>query len=346
MARGAGRRLPLGVRRGASGRKTSLAACSALVLGLLAACRWGISHGSSRSLANSAAPDTAFVGAPSTSGPAVGRGAHAEQGRRLDVSEDFGRREFLAGVGLAGAWESQARSAQALANDQDGPVFTLDGIADRVLQYKQFGLRESGGNLAARAFLADGSCRITADEAFDGYAFWHANPSRVDPVLKVLRKLPKFTKDDNQTDWANAAKEALRPVCKIDPLPDDKTNSLKLYDNEPEQKVRMATSFAQDWYKSVCAMTGPDPAEEAQQQALDIGFICVMVCDAAGKKLPASSMAKFRDTKFKTQDIVDKMCSGLPWSLDSGPAKDLSGINSWNDFASATEVWRKPCGCQ
>lgn len=326
--------------------------CGALVLGLAVA--------STRALYRGSEPmPSAFIPAPGLTADMPGLG---QAGGHLQ------RRAALAGLGLSwsgaaasGVWASEqapvmpslsdkvgseeeiAKSIQYLADydrlvkeSKDTEKVWCDfAIVDRLGQY-QGAARELFNNKGGRSLLADGVCRIvTGGEPRDGFSLWH-QADRAQMVVNEVKKLGPPGKDI--VGWVKKTKDQLQPICKIDAQAAP-FNDIKVY------KAQQTNDIMQSIYKSLCSMTGEDPAEEPWTQAVSVGYICIVVCDSAGMKLPGQSLAKLTSSKKQTQSSVDDLCTAIPWTLDTGASVNFKALDSVDGFAKSSEKWRKVCGC-
>ena len=104
----------------------------------------------------------------------------------------------------------------------------------------------------------------------------------------------------------------------------------------------------ENWLKALCAPSSSpvwrgayDPAYMPQQQALTVGFVCIVTCEASGVKLSADAMA---DLSSYSAAARDDICDALPWD-DAAPAR-FGGTTRREELARLTEpLLDTPCTC-
>lgn len=247
------------------------------------------------------------------------------------------RKALLAAVAAGSAPLLGGGEAYAAAGD--APVFVDSAIFERLEHFKDFGLPATLQDPIARAAIADGTCRSVVARGsgpfpLDGYDFWHHNPERVNAVLKALSELPPTS---SPSKFVRAAKKQIPNACFFGLRTE--TSKLELY-----QPAALAKTVSQ-WHKVLCSPLYDDPAEEPQQQALTVGFICMVVCDTAKMKLSANAIGAFSANVAAAQAAAKNMCAAMPWTITRGPLVPLDGLKSFAEIATATTPWRSVCGC-
>ena len=102
------------------------------------------------------------------------------------------------------------------------------------------------------------------------------------------------------------------------------------------------------WVKALCAPSSSpvwrgayDPAYMPQQQALTVGFVCIVACEANGAEPSADGMADLSSYSAAARDGV---CEALPWD-DAIPAR-FGGATQRAELARLTEpLLDTPCVC-
>ena len=204
--------------------------------------------------------------------------------------------------------------------------------------FKDHGLPGTIHDPLNQAAIADGSCRLLDPPVeLDGFAFWRS-PARVARVIAALGECPLT---DKPSYFVRATSERLLIPCST-PAPLTPTNFT----------VAATAAAMQNWYHALCAPETDaswhgefDPAEEVQQVALTMGFLCIAACDAAGHMLPARSMTPLIKNPTDARDATCSAKSGIPWSNGT----DFTKATSKAQLASmAKKLIMSPgiCGCQ
>lgn len=203
--------------------------------------------------------------------------------------------------------------------------------------FKDYGLPGTIHDPLNQAAIADGSCRLLDPPvALDGDAFWRS-PTRTSRVLAALGECPPT---DKPSYFVRATAERLRIPCST-PAP-----------LLPSNFTVAATAAAmQNWYHALCAPEADpswhgefDPAEEVQQVALTMGFLCIAACDAASHGLSALSMARLAKAAPDARDATCSAKDGIPWGNGTDFTKATSKAQL-ADMASKLIMNSAICGC-
>jgi hypothetical protein len=224
------------------------------------------------------------------------------------------------------------------ASSAEQSIFPDSAVFERLQHFKDVGVPNTLEDPFNRAAIADGTCRVTtgkaaySKDAEGGYASWHSNAGRVKAVLDALAALPS---SDGPSQMTLAAKATLPAVCGAD-APAADGNDLSFYN------ATVAAGSMQAWFRALCDKDEADPAYQPQQQALTVGFACAIACDAAGKKLSASSVDALAATPVAIESSVHTLCIAIPYAKDQ-----FAGLDSFAQIADASSKWReqRPCRC-
>ena len=205
-------------------------------------------------------------------------------------------------------------SAEALSVASSySPVFSGPAIFERVSHFKDVGVPAvvQAKDLLNQAMIADGTCRLLSP--FDGYAFFH-NRGKVESVIDAISKLPSSR---NPSYLVLTAQSELRSVCMA--------NGTKVEDDQ-DYTCRQGYSFKgisasmHNWHRALCAPEGDaawgtmyDPAYQPQQEALTMGFMCMLACDCNKLALPLDSLASFVTTLSSPDETRERLCGVVPW---------------------------------
>ena len=212
--------------------------------------------------------------------------------------------------------------------------FTESDRFERWSHFKNVGLPATVNDTLNQAAIADGACRLLPDTSYSGYTYWHY-PQRVRRVLDALGRAPSTLQPSAFTLSAGAG---LAKACK--PAVEDEPANVST--------VPARAAAMENWLKALCAPSSSpvwrgayDPAYMPQQQALTVGFVCIVTCEASGVKLSADAMA---DLSSYSAAARDDICDALPWD-DAAPAR-FGGTTRREELARLTEpLLDTPCTC-
>ncbi|KAL1498861.1 hypothetical protein AB1Y20_013385 [Prymnesium parvum] len=103
------------------------------------------------------------------------------------------------------------------------------------------------------------------------------------------------------------------------------------------------------WHRALCAPRDDpswrgrfDPAYQPQQEALTSGLLCIALCDAAARPLPAAAMRNLAQPGAP-HAARERVCEAFPWE----PAKfNFTRATSYEELAALGQpIFQHPCGC-
>ena len=136
---------------------------------------------------------------------------------------------------------------------------------------------------------------------------------RVAAVLKDVMKLPTTRMPSR---FVLAAQSQLHSSCT------STTNSTGDYSCRSGYNFRGVVASMHNWHRALCAPSDDpdwngmyDPAYQPQQEALTIGFMCMIACDCNHLSLPASSLSALAKSFAAADASRAALCSTLPWGV-------------------------------
>ena len=194
-------------------------------------------------------------------------------------------------------------------------MFTGAAAFERLSHFKDVGIPAvvQAKDLFSQAMIADGCCRSALPFVeFDGFAFFH-DMERVAAVLKDVMKLPTTRMPSR---FVLAAQSQLHSSCT------STTNSTGDYSCRSGYNFRGVVASMHNWHRALCAPSDDpdwngmyDPAYQPQQEALTIGFMCMIACDCNHLSLPASSLSALAKSFAAADASRAALCSTLPWGV-------------------------------
>lgn len=276
-----------------------------------------------------AASDACAGLAPATDGSSAAVATHRRiASAATDASTDGGLAVTCTGALLAVATGASARCAV-----HGDSVFTNPAIFERLSHFKDYGVPGTVNDPFNRAAIADGSCRMLNQTG--PFEFFHHNQDRVTAVITALAALPAT---DRPSLFTLSARTALPSACA------SRTtgfNDLNFYD------MHVVAGSVQNWYEALCVPLGlnPDPAFMPQQQALTLGFVCIIACDAGGQTLHTGHLAAIAASDRTAAQAVAGACKEMPWG--AGRKDFFSSATSLSELRGRMEPWaRATCRCE
>lgn len=213
-------------------------------------------------------------------------------------------------------------------------TFTESDRFERWSHFKDAGLPGTVNDTLNQAAIADGACRMLPDASYSGYTYWHY-PQRVRRVLDALGDAPSTL---GPSAFTLSAGSGLAEAC--EPAVEDEPANVST--------VTARAAAMDTWVKALCAPSSSpvwrdayDPAYMPQQQALTVGFVCIVACEANGAEPSADGMADLSSYSAAARDGV---CEALPWD-DAIPAR-FGGATQRAELARLTEpLLDTPCVC-
>ena len=196
-------------------------------------------------------------------------------------------------------------------------VFTGAAAFERLSHFKDVGVPAvvQAKDALNQAMIADGSCRATLGQhTFDGYAFFH-NRDKVTAVIAAVAKLPSTR---SPSRFVLTAQSQLLDVCTSASATANGT--IAAYSCRQGFSFPGIASSMNNWHRALCASSDDpawgglfDPAYQPQQEALTIGFMCMLACDCNSLSLPAASLSAIAGSLTAPDESGATLCAAVPW---------------------------------
>ena len=228
-------------------------------------------------------------------------------------------------------------------------VFTGSAVFERLSHFKDVGVPAvvQSKDLLNQAMIADGSCRAAlAPAEFDGYAFFK-DRARVQRVIEAVEKLPSTR---GPSRFVLAAQSQLEGACNGNIARGDFSDDA--YSCQSGYLFSHLKTSMHNWHRALCAPANDsswggmgmyDPAYQPQQEALTIGFMCMLACDCNHMSLPAASLSAIAGSLAAPDASRAILCDAVPW----GKVNFTKSATDPNALAAlATPLMDQVCKCQ